>query len=79
METRTLFDQPPESQRYPLLDFSNDMTALRVGLLGDSYQKRSFTHTVFRNPTSAGGLQSMLLQRCFHNDLHQFVYQSKIQ
>ena len=40
------------------------MTALRVGFLGDSYRKRSFTRRYqhfFRNPKLAGGLKACLI------------------
>ena len=44
------------------------MTALRVGFLGDSYQKRSFTRQYqhfFRNPKLAGGLL-LVATLCFN-------------
>ena len=49
------------------------MTALRVGFLGDSYRKRSFTRRYqhfFRNPKLAGGLLTGfygILFLCFYS------------
>ena len=42
-------------------------------------KKDAIFEASFCTHMSAGGLQSMLLLRCFHNDLHRYVYQSKIQ
>ena len=53
------------------------MTALRIGFLGDSYRKRSFTRRYqhfFRNPKLAGGLLSFLCRLCKRFDEPHFAW-----